>query len=240
MPWPLPCVAGRGQWLRHRETRGSRPSAKRRSSRRVSLCKIAHLASACTGQPVKLAAPDANHDKLETIARAEVAFSTPDRTNSRPTPKPCSGRSTTCVNRPPRSLAAATRSRASATSPAASFCRATRVDGLLDPGTPFLEIGQLAAHGMYDGAGAGGRHDRRHRSRPRAGGDDRRQRRDGEGRHLLSDDGEEAPAGAGDRAAEPAAVHLPRRQRRRLPAAARRRLPRTASTSAASSSTRPT
>ena len=27
-----------------------------------------------------------------------------------------------------------------------------RVDGLLDPGTPFLEIGQLAAHGMYDGA----------------------------------------------------------------------------------------
>ncbi len=26
-----------------------------------------------------------------------------------------------------------------------------RVDGLLDPGTPFLEIGQLAAYGMYDG-----------------------------------------------------------------------------------------
>ncbi len=26
-----------------------------------------------------------------------------------------------------------------------------RVDGLLDPGAPFLEIGQLAAHGMYDG-----------------------------------------------------------------------------------------
>jgi 3-methylcrotonyl-CoA carboxylase beta subunit len=26
-----------------------------------------------------------------------------------------------------------------------------RVDGLLDPGTPFLEIGQLAAFGMYDG-----------------------------------------------------------------------------------------
>ena len=26
-----------------------------------------------------------------------------------------------------------------------------RVDGLLDPGTPFLEIGQLAAHGMYGG-----------------------------------------------------------------------------------------
>jgi 3-methylcrotonyl-CoA carboxylase beta subunit len=26
-----------------------------------------------------------------------------------------------------------------------------RVDGLLDPGTPFLEIGQLAAYDMYDG-----------------------------------------------------------------------------------------
>src|SRR5260370_1815772 len=26
-----------------------------------------------------------------------------------------------------------------------------RVEQLLDPGTPFLEIGQLAAHGMYDG-----------------------------------------------------------------------------------------
>ncbi len=29
---------------------------------------------------------------------------------------------------------------------------------------------------------------------------DRRQRRDGQGRHLLSDDGEEAPARPGDRA----------------------------------------
>src|SRR4029078_1658762 len=27
-----------------------------------------------------------------------------------------------------------------------------RVDGLLDPGAPFLEIGQLAAYDMYDGA----------------------------------------------------------------------------------------
>ncbi|MEW6431449.1 MAG: carboxyl transferase domain-containing protein [Myxococcota bacterium] len=30
-----------------------------------------------------------------------------------------------------------------------------RVDGLLDPGTPFLELSQLAAHGMYDGAAPG-------------------------------------------------------------------------------------
>src|SRR5690606_33244227 len=27
-----------------------------------------------------------------------------------------------------------------------------RVDQLLDPGTPFLELSPLAAHGMYDGA----------------------------------------------------------------------------------------
>ena len=47
---------------------------------------------------------------------------------------------------------------------------------------------------------------------------DRLQRRDGQGRHLLSDDGEEAPARAGDRAREPPAVHLPRRLRRRQPA----------------------
>ena len=69
---------------------------------------------------------------------------------------------------------------------------------------------------------------------------DRRQRRDGEGRHLLPDDGQEAPARAGDRAAEPPAVHLPGRLRRRLPAAARTRSSPTATTSAASSSTRPT
>ena len=71
---------------------------------------------------------------------------------------------------------------------------------------------------------------RRHRHRHRAGrGDDvrhRRQRRDGQGRHLLPDDGEEAPPGPGDRAREPAAVHLPRRQRRRVPAAPGRGLPR--------------
>src|SRR2546430_8621575 len=34
----------------------------------------------------------------------------------------------------------------------------------------------------------------------------RRQRRDHQGRHLLPDDGEEAPARAGDRRAEPPAV----------------------------------
>ena len=55
---------------------------------------------------------------------------------------------------------------------------------------------------------------------------DRRQRRDGQGRHLFPDDGEEAPARAGDRAREPPALPLPRRFRRRLPAGAGRGVPR--------------
>ena len=38
-----------------------------------------------------------------------------------------------------------------------------RVDRLLDPGTPFLELGQLAAYGMYDDQAPGGRHHHRHR-----------------------------------------------------------------------------
>ena len=74
--------------------------------------------------------------------------------------------------------------------------------------------------------GAGGGNDRRHRPGRGPGMHGRRQRRDGEGRHLLPDDGEEAPAGAGDRAAEPAALHLPGRFRRRLPAAPGRGLSR--------------
>ena len=74
--------------------------------------------------------------------------------------------------------------------------------------------------------GAGRGHDRRHRPRFRAAGDDRLQRRDGQRRHLLSADGQEAPARAGDRRAEPAAVRLSGRQRRREPAAPGRGLPR--------------
>ena len=67
----------------------------------------------------------------------------------------------------------------------------------------------------------------RHRHRPGRGHDlrHRRQRRDRQGRHVLPDDGQEAPARPGDRPREPPAVHLPRRQRRRVPAAPGRRLP---------------
>ena len=62
-----------------------------------------------------------------------------------------------------------------------------RVDALLDPGTPFLELSPLAAHGMYGGdvavapasiTGIG-----RVTGRECV---DRRQRRHRQGRHLLS------------------------------------------------------
>ena len=43
-----------------------------------------------------------------------------------------------------------------------------RVDALLDPGSPFLELSPLAADGMYDGAGPGRRGHRRHRPGRRA------------------------------------------------------------------------
>ena len=115
-----------------------------------------------------------------------------------------------------------------------------RVDRLLDPGSPFLELSPLAATGMYDGRRAERRDRHRHRQGQRPRVRDRRQRRHREGRHLLPDDREEAPAGAGDRAGQPAALPLPRRLRRRLPAACRTRCSRTGTTSAGSSSTRPT
>ena len=101
-----------------------------------------------------------------------------------------------------------------------------RVDTLLDPARPFLELSPLAANGMYDdeAPAAGHHHRRRPGLRPRVR--DRRQRRDRQGRHLLPDDGQEAPARPGGRAAEPPAVHLPGRLRRRVPAPPGRGLPR--------------
>ena len=79
-----------------------------------------------------------------------------------------------------------------------------RVEMLLDPDTPFLEVAPLAALNMYperggvDAApGAGPDHWHRPCQRRRVPGGV--QRRHGQGRHLLPDDGQEAPARAGDR-----------------------------------------
>ena len=70
----------------------------------------------------------------------------------------------------------------------------------------------------------GHRHRHRRRRGPRVR--DRRERRDRQGRLVLPADRQEAPARAGGRRAEPPAVPLPRRLRRRVPAAAGRGVPR--------------
>ena len=101
-----------------------------------------------------------------------------------------------------------------------------RIELLLDPGSPFLELSALAAFEMYDNeapaaglvTGIG-----------RVSGRevlDRRQRRDGEGRHLLPDHGQETCPRAAGGAREPPAVRLPGRLRRRVPAAPGRGLSR--------------
>ena len=101
-----------------------------------------------------------------------------------------------------------------------------RVDGLLDPGSPLLEISRPGRRRHVRRRVPRRGHDRRHRTGVGARVHDRRQRRDGQRRHVLPDYGQEASARPGDRAAEPAAVHLPGRLRRRVPAAAGRGVPR--------------
>ena len=56
-----------------------------------------------------------------------------------------------CARTSPRRRWAAPRSRASATSARGKLLPRDRVERLLDPGSPFLEIGQLAACDLYDG-----------------------------------------------------------------------------------------
>ena len=115
-----------------------------------------------------------------------------------------------------------------------------RVEMLLDPG-----------HAVPRAVAAGGlrhvrrriarrRHHHRHRPHRRPRMRDRVQRPDGEGRHLLPGHHQEAPARAARGRGEPAAVRLSGGFGRRAPAQPGRSVPRRRSTSAASSSTRPT
>jgi hypothetical protein len=80
-----------------------------------------------------------------------------------------------------------------------------RVERLLDPGSPYLEIGQLAANDLYDGEIPG---------------------RNGEGWNILPDDRQKAFARAGNCRGQSPAVHLSGRQRRCEPAASGRSLSR--------------
>ena len=101
-----------------------------------------------------------------------------------------------------------------------------RVDRLLDPGSPFLELSPLAAHGLYDDVV------------PAAGIVTGIGQVEGVKCMIVANDatvkgGTYYPVtvkkhlrAQRDRAREPAAVHLPRRLGRRVPPAPGRRLPR--------------
>ena len=86
----------------------------------------------------------------------------------------------------------------------------------------------FAARGLRPlrGRGAVGRDRDRDRTHPRPALHGDRERRHGEGRHLLPAHRQEARPRAGDRAEEPAALRLPRRFGRRVPAPPGRGLPR--------------
>ena len=127
-----------------------------------------------------------------------------------------------------RSPAAAARRRASGTPRAARCWRASASICWSIPAPPFLELSPLAAHGLYGGDVHSAEHHHRRRAHLGPRMRHRRQRRHHQGRHLLSDDGEEASARAGHRAAEQSALRLHGRFRRRLPADAGRDLSRRA------------
>ena len=101
-----------------------------------------------------------------------------------------------------------------------------RIEKLLDPGSPFLELSPLAAFGMYDdeapGAGLVTGIGRVSGREVLIVANDATVK----GGTYYPDHRQEAPARAADRAREPAAVRLPGRLGRRVPAAAGRGLPR--------------
>ena len=80
-----------------------------------------------------------------------------DSPRRRPAPRTTARWRRNCASASPRRRWAATRNRATGIPRAASCCRATASKRLLDPGSPLLELGQLAANGLYgeDIPGAG-------------------------------------------------------------------------------------
>ena len=151
----------------------------------------------------------------------------------------CANTSRSSNDASPKCAKAATRPLASATLAAASSCRASAWTA-----SSIRAARSSSSRRSRPGRRTTSRSRRRdrHRHRHRLGRAlrDHRQRRDGERRHLLPAHGEEAPARAGDRAREPPAVHLPGGLRAARTCRVRMRSFRTATTSAASSTTRPT
>ena len=175
------------------------------------------------------------HPMLITINIGPMATAAPPR----PAPTSTAPSSPTCASSSPPPRGAVRSARAPGTSSAASCCPASASTALLDPGSPLPRAVPAGRQRHVRRRRPRRRDDHRHRPGRRARVRDRRQRRHRQGRHLLPDDGQEAPArpggGAGrtgcraSTSSTPAAPSCPRRTR----------CSPTASTSAASSTTRP-
>ena len=136
----------------------------------------------------------------------------------------CTGRGATKPARPGARGRRGGRHRAA---PLAREARRPRACGASD--RPRLRIPRALtarSRGPLRRPGARGGHHHGHRSRARDTVRDRGERRHREGWHLPPHDGEEAPAGTGDRDGEPPALHLPGGFRRCVPAVAGGGLPR--------------
>ena len=106
-----------------------------------------------------------------------------------------------------------------------------RIERLLDPGSPFLELSALAAWDLYEDqargvSGSRCRHRHWHRARQQSRSAHRRQRRHRQRWLLLPDDGQETSARPADRRRESSALPVSRRFGRGVFAPARRSLSR--------------
>ena len=160
-----------------------------------------------------------SRDPRRSVERGVPAKS---RAHDRPGRRAAGADRARCGRAAARSTCSGTASRESCRSGSGSTSCST-------PGRPSSSSRRWPPADLYDNEAPGGRHRHRHRPGLGARGADRRQRRHGQRGHLLSAHGEEARPRAGSRAAEPAALRLPRRLRRRVPAAPGRGLPRSRS-----------
>ena len=151
--------------------------------------------------------------------------STAPPTSSRGGARGWKSSSPSCASGRRRSRAAAARRRWSGTvARQAAGARADRPARRPWHRVPRAERARRLGYVRRRRAERGHRHRDRRRRGPRVR--DRRERRDRQGRLVLPAHGQEAPARAGGRGAEPAPVPLPRRLRRRVPTAAGRCLSR--------------
>ena len=222
--------------------------------------KITRLVS-----PLKTSAPDRRQDALRTLRRRDVPHarrlalpglrlqdrllrlvnaapssrtSTPPIRRSRPIAIACSSWSPSCA-RATRRRARGRRREVPAAPPRAGQAAGARAHRAAARSR--IAVSRAVAAGGLRHVrrrGAGGRHRHRHRPRLGARSADRRQRRDREGRHLLPDHGQEAPARAGDRARRTACRASTWSIRAARSCRCRPRSSPIAITSAASSSTR--